>query len=80
MIRVMTTDEPILDQFMFLKKLHSQVDSKKILQIVKVGPRDSMIWDFVRLRPLSDRDYVVSIKGGPKATPCVTEPVGVGGP
>jgi len=38
MIRVMTTDEPILDQFMFLKKLHSQVDSKKILQIVKVGP------------------------------------------
>ena len=38
MIRVMTTDETILDQFMFLKKLHSQVDSKKILQIVKVGP------------------------------------------
>ena len=27
---------------------------------------DSMIWDFVGRRPLSVRDYVVSIKGGPK--------------
>ena len=27
---------------------------------------DSMIWDFVGRLPLSVRNYVVSIKGGPK--------------
>ena len=54
------------NEVLFITPVNTINNSKSFENYIDYIRGDSMIWDFVGRRPLPVRDYVVSIKGGPK--------------